>query len=140
MEPLATLTAGTIAQLAFSEFVKSGAGEVAKKSLGGAIDLAKHLRSKIAAKFKGNSQAEVALSEVEEDGNSADLERVIKYLDVEMKKDDAFATELQQVAQQIINYKNQNQDTKLLKQQNINHGRDQNIINQPQGDIRIGGS
>jgi cytochrome c551/c552 len=138
MEPLATLTAGAIAQLAFSEFVKSGAGEVAKKSLGGAIEIAKHLRSKIATRFKGNSQAEAALVEVRRHGNLASLEEVIKYLDVEMKKDKAFATGLQQVAQQIISYQSQN--ASLLRQQNINHGRDQNIINQPQGDIRIGGS
>jgi len=138
MEPLATLTAGAIAQLAFSEFVKSGAGEVAKKSLGGAIEIANHLRSKIAMKFKGNSQAEAALEEVERYRKLDSLEEVIKYLDIEMKKDKAFATELQQVAQQIVNYQSQN--ATLLRQQNINHGRDQNIINQPQGDIRIGGS
>lgn len=138
MEPLATLTSGAIAQLAFNEFIKSGAGEAAKQSLDGALEIAKHLRSRIAMKFKGNSQAEAALNEVEKYGNSASLEEVVRHLDIEMKKDKAFATELQQVAQQIMNYQSQNVTS--LKQQNINHGRYQNIINQPQGDIRIGGS
>lgn len=138
MEPLATLTASAIAQLAFSEFVKSGAGEVAKKSFEGATEIAKQLRSKIATKFKGNSQAEAALVEVERGGDLTSLEEVINYLNIEMKKDKTFATELQQVAKKISSYQSQN--ATLLRQQNINYGRDQNIINQPQGDIRIGGS
>jgi hypothetical protein len=32
MEPTTTLAASTIAGLAFNEFIKSGAGEIAKKS------------------------------------------------------------------------------------------------------------
>jgi hypothetical protein len=138
MEPLTTLTTGAIAQLAFNEFVKSGAGEAAKKSLGVAIEATKHLRSKIIARFRGNSQAKAAISEVEKRRDLDSLEKVVRYLDVEIKKDKVFAAELQQAAQKIMNL--QNQSSTLLKQQNINRGRDQNIINQPQGDIKIGGS
>lgn len=50
MEPL-MVAAGAIAKLAFDEFVKAGAGEAAKKSLGGAIELVKDLRGKIRAKL-----------------------------------------------------------------------------------------
>jgi cytochrome c551/c552 len=138
MEPLATLAAGTVAKLAFDEFVKAGAGEAAKRSVGGAIELVKNLRDKIKAKFAGNDRAEAALAEVEQQGSEAALQKVSKYLDLEMDEDETFATEIRQIAQQIINIQNQN--TTTLNQQNLNYGRDQNIINQPQGDIRIGGS
>lgn len=57
MEPLATLAAGAIAKLAFDEFVKSGAGEAAKRSVSGAVDLVKNLQGKIKAKFAGNERA-----------------------------------------------------------------------------------
>jgi hypothetical protein len=39
----------TILNLAFQEFAKLGAGEVAKKTLDGAISLAKELQDKITA-------------------------------------------------------------------------------------------
>lgn len=138
MEPLATLAAGTIAKLAFDEFVKSGAGEAAKRSVTGAIELVKNLQGKIKARFARNDRAEAALVEVEQQGSEAALQKVSKYLDLEMDEDETFATEIRQMAQQIINIQNQN--TTTLNQQNLNYGRDQNIINQPQGDIRIGGS
>ncbi|MBE9014309.1 hypothetical protein IQ250_29390 [Pseudanabaenaceae cyanobacterium LEGE 13415] len=134
---LTALAASTIAELAFNEIIKAGAGEVAKKSVGGVIDLSNRLRTKIQTRFKDNAQAEAALTEVEQK-NLASLEKVIEHLDVEMQKDSAFASEIRQMAQQIINYQNQTQTA--LKQQNNNYGRDQNIINQPQGNIKIGGS
>jgi hypothetical protein len=56
MEPLA---AGIIAKLVFDEFVKAGAGEAAKRSVGGAVELVKNLRGKIKAKFAGNDRAEI---------------------------------------------------------------------------------
>ena len=55
MEPVTTVTAiaaAKLVELAFNEFVKSGAGEIAKKTVGGAIDLVKNLRDKIKAKFR----------------------------------------------------------------------------------------
>lgn len=51
MEPLITLATGAIAKIAFDEFVKAGAGETAKKSIGGAIELVKSLRDRIRARF-----------------------------------------------------------------------------------------
>jgi hypothetical protein len=53
MEPV-TLAAGTIAKLAFDEAVKAGAGEAAKRAVGGAIALAQALGGKIRERFKGN--------------------------------------------------------------------------------------
>jgi hypothetical protein len=51
MEPGITIAVATIANLAFNEFIKSGAGELAKQSLKGAGDLVKSLRGQIQAKF-----------------------------------------------------------------------------------------
>jgi CHASE3 domain sensor protein len=118
--------------------VKAGAGEVAKKTVGGAVELVKTLRDRIKAKLQGNERATAALAEVERDGSEAALEKVGKYLDLEMDEEQGFADEVRQMAHQIINI--QNQSTTQIGQQNANYGRDQNIINQPQGDIRIGGS
>ncbi|MGG6295142.1 hypothetical protein ACQ4M4_12180 [Leptolyngbya sp. AN02str] len=132
----ATLTAGVIAKLAFNEFMKAGAGEAAKATVAGAVELVKGLRNKIREKFKGNDRATAAIVEVEQ-GNDAALEKVVKYLDLEMDEDPEFRGKLQQAAQKIINIQDQ---STTFNQQNLNYGRDQNIFNQPQGDIRIGGS
>jgi len=137
MDPVTAIAAAEIVKLAFSEFAKAGAGELAKKSVGGAIDLVKNLRDKIKAKFQGNERVEKALAEVEQQGTPAALEKVTKYLDLELDEDEAFATEVRQIAQQIINI--QNESTVNLEQKNINKGRDQFVINQPQGDLKLGG-
>lgn len=136
MEPTTTLVAGTIAGLAFNEFIKSGAGELAKKSVGGAIDLVKNLRDRIQTKFRGNERAETALAEVEKQGTQAALEKVTKYLDIEMMEDEAFATEVRQVAQQIINIQNQNISTRQYN----SYGRDQINVENMQGNQKLGGS
>ncbi|MBW4641079.1 MAG: hypothetical protein KME05_23255 [Gloeocapsa sp. UFS-A4-WI-NPMV-4B04] len=135
MEPAITLAASTIAGLAFNEFIKSGSGELAKKSLGGAINLVKNLRAQIRAKFQGNGRAETALTEVEQQGNQAALEKVTKYLDVEMMEDEAFATQVRQIAQQIINIQNQNISTREYN----NYGRDQFNVENMQGNQKLGG-
>jgi hypothetical protein len=136
MEPVTTITAATIAQLAFNEFIKSSAGEAAKNLTGEALTKANDLRKAIWAKFKGSDRAETALAEVEKAGTTEALDKVTKLLDAEMSFEPEFASQIRQLAQQIINIQN----TTTTNQQNINYGRDQNIINQPQGDIRIGGS
>jgi len=83
-------------------------------------------------------RAIAAITEVEAEGSAAALQKVEKYLDLEMVEDPTFAGELQQTAQQIINIQNQSSTT--LNQQFNNFGRDQITFNQPQGDIHIGGS
>lgn len=131
-----TLTAGAIATLAFQEFVKSGAGELAKKSVGSTIDLVKSLRDKIRAKFQGDSKAEKALSAIEQSGDEAALTKLEVYLDDAMAEDETFAAELRQVAQQIVNIQTQNQSTREYN----NYGRDQFNIESMQGNQRLGGS
>ncbi|MGC8710796.1 MAG: hypothetical protein ACP5RH_00230 [Leptodesmis sp.] len=68
MEPVITLAAGAIAQLAFNEFIKSSAGEAAKKLTGEALTKANELRQLIWAKLRGSDRAETALAEVEKTG------------------------------------------------------------------------
>jgi hypothetical protein len=138
-DPVTTIAVGSILNLAFQEFVKSGAGEVAKKAVGGTIDLAKGLRDKIVAKFKGNTKAEAAIAAVETDGDLAALNKLEVYLDDVMTDDAVFAMELRQVAQQIINIQNKNIDNNRVYNQKA--GRD--IINVEKiegGSNKFGGS
>ena len=135
MEPVATLTAAAIAKLAFDEFIKSGSGELAKKSLSGATELVKKLRDQIQTKFQGNKRAETVLVEVEQQANQAAIEKVTKYLDIEMMEDEAFAIQIRQIAQQIINIQNQNISTREYN----NYGRDQFNIESIHGDQKLGG-
>jgi hypothetical protein len=111
MEPVTTLAAGAIAQLAFNEFIKSGVGEVTKKLTGEALAKANDLRKAIWAKFKGNPRAETALAEVEKQGTTESLEKVTKLLDTEMAFEPQFADDIRQIAQQIINIQNQTAET-----------------------------
>jgi hypothetical protein len=136
MEPITAIAAAEIVKIAFQEFAKSGAGELAKKSVGGAIDLVKNLRDKIKAKFQGNERAEKALAEVEQNGDSTALDKVRKHLDLELDEDEAFATEVRQIAQQIINIQNQNNSSREYN----NYGRDQINIENMQGNQKIGGA
>jgi ElaB/YqjD/DUF883 family membrane-anchored ribosome-binding protein len=132
----ATFTATAIAQLAFNEFVKSGAGELAKKSISGAIDQIKQLRDRIRGKLQGNDRAITALSEVEQQGTEAAIEKAAKYLDLEMTEDPEFATEIQQLAQEITNIQNQTNSSREY----TNYGRDQINIENITGNPKIGGS
>ncbi|AFY92602.1 hypothetical protein [Chamaesiphon minutus] len=50
-EPITTMTASTIATLAFQEFVKSGAGELSKKFTAEAIAKMGQLRSEFVARM-----------------------------------------------------------------------------------------
>jgi hypothetical protein len=134
----ATIAAGAIAKLAFDEFVKAGAGEVAKKTVGGAVELVKALRDRIRAKFQGNERAMAALAEVERDGSEAALEKVGKYLDLEMDEEQGFADEVRQIAHQIINI--QNQSDIQIERQYINQGRDQINIERVDKIERLGGT
>lgn len=100
------LTGAAIAKLAFDEFVKSGAGEVAKKAVGGAIE---QLRSAIKKRFEGNKKAEDAIVKVEKEQSPEALNKLSVYLDDEME-DLQFAQTLQQLAQQVISISKQEQN------------------------------
>ena len=102
------LTGAAIAKLAFDEFVKSGAGEVAKKAVGGAIE---QLRSTIRERFKGkNQKAEDAIVKIEQERSPEALNKLSVYLDDEMD-DPQFKQTLQQLAQQVINIGKQEQNS-----------------------------
>jgi hypothetical protein len=94
------ITASAIATLAFQEFIKSGAGELAKKFTGEAIAKMGQLRSLIWDKLRGNSDAETALTNVE-NGQETDLADVGTYLKAVMNRDQEFAGQVQAIAQEI---------------------------------------
>lgn len=139
IDPVTTIAAGAILNLAFEEFAKSGAEEVAKKTVEGSIALAKKLRDQITARFKGNAKAEAAIATVENDNSPAALNRLEVYLDDAMSDDPVFAGELRQVAQQIINIQNQN--TEGDRTYNQKAGRDIfNVEKIEGGSNKFGGS
>jgi len=124
------ITGAAIAKLAFDEFVKSGAGEVAKQAIGGAIE---PLRAIIKKRFAGNQKAESAIAKIETEGSPEALNKLSVYLDDEME-DAKFAETLQQLANQITNVQNS------AERQYNNYGRDQITIENITGNPRIGGS
>jgi hypothetical protein len=117
--------------IASAELVKSGAGELGKTSMSGLVKLGRHLFDLIRAKFKGDVRAEVFLQELETEGSEPILmKKVTKILEDEMSKDREFAAEIQQIAQQIVNFTGQeNTNVNFGRDQNINYGDDQNITN-----------
>jgi hypothetical protein len=95
-----TFTASAITQLAFQEFLKTSAGEFAKKFSAGAIAKMSDLRQAIWQRLRGkNATAEAALVEAES-GNEQAIEIVATFLGVEML-DAEFARQLQGLAQEI---------------------------------------
>jgi hypothetical protein len=94
------ITASAIATLAFQEFIKSGAGELAKKFTGEAITKIGQLRQMIWNKLRGNPDAETALNNVEQ-GKDEDLADIGTYLKTVMGKDAEFASQVQLIAQEI---------------------------------------
>jgi hypothetical protein len=97
MEPVTTLTATAIANLAFQEFIKSGAGELAKKFTAEAIakmgDLRKLLWERLRRK---HAIAETALQQAET-GDRDSIDTVGTLLGVEML-DPTFAAEVRAIA------------------------------------------
>jgi len=99
-DPL-TLTAGAIISLAFQEFIKSGAGELAKHFTGEAIAKMGELRQKIWHRLRGkHPMAEDTLLAKAETGDPAAIDTLGTLLGVEML-DPSFASELQAIAQEI---------------------------------------
>jgi hypothetical protein len=95
-----TLTASAIATLAFQEFIKSGAGELAKKFTGEAIAKMGDLRKLLWARLRGKHVvAEDALQKAEA-GDKTAIDTVGTLLGVEML-DPTFAAEVQAIAQEI---------------------------------------
>ena len=135
-DPVTAIAAGTILNLAFHEFVKSGAGEMAKKTLSGVLNLAGDLRARITSRFQGNVKAEAAIQAITSSGDMAALNKLEVYLNDVMTDDSGFASDLRQVAQQIINIQN----TYTSNREYENYGRDQINIEKIEGNPKIGGS
>ena len=132
-------TGAVLAKLAFDEFVKAGAGEVAKQSVGSAIELVKNLRGKIQAKFRGDERAQKAIQAVEQEGSQPALTKLGVYLEDAMEEDESFANEIRQVAQQLINIQNQTSQGNRIYNQTV--GRDVFNIDRVEGDSnKFGGS
>lgn len=100
-DPITTLTAAVIVNLAFKKFVESGVGKLAEKFTEAAITKMDELRRKIWKRLRGRSQkVDDALKNVEQ-GDSASLSTIAKNLDVVMDEDPDFAAEVQAIAQEI---------------------------------------
>jgi hypothetical protein len=96
-----TLTAGTIATLAFQKFIEAGAGELAKKFTEAAIAKMDDLRKKVVEKLRGKSaRIDEALVKAEQ-GDRTALDTIAKNLDVLMDEHPNFAAELMVMAGEI---------------------------------------
>jgi hypothetical protein len=95
-DPISTMTASTIATLAFQEFIKSGAGELAKKFTGEAIAKMGQLRELIWNRLTGkHPAADVALEQAKA-GEQAGIDTIATLLGVEML-DEAFAGQVKSI-------------------------------------------
>jgi hypothetical protein len=99
-DPITVLTVNAIASLAFQEFIKSGAGELAKRFTAGAISKMKDLRGLIQQKLQGNPDAVVAMEQAQ-NGEEDEISGVATYLRAEMNKDPDFAAQVQMIVQEI---------------------------------------
>jgi hypothetical protein len=99
-DPVTIFTASAIADLAFREFIKSGAGEVAKKFSTEAIAKMNELRKIIVHKLQGkDAKLDLALTSAEK-GDVKAIATVGEHLESAMQ-DEAFAQAVQSLAQQI---------------------------------------
>jgi hypothetical protein len=99
-DPIITLTASAIATLAFQEFIKSGAGELAKKFTAETIAKMRQLRELVWNRLtRKHSIAEEALAKASA-GEQEGIDTVATLLGVEML-DKEFAGQVQTVAQEI---------------------------------------
>ena len=108
------VTTAVIVGLAVSKFTEGAAGEAGKK-------LVTQLWDTIANRFKGRKKAEAAIAQIETSSGQAPQAEadLVRVLDAELVEDDAFAAQVQQLAQQIVNLQqNNNQKSVTLSQTN----------------------
>jgi hypothetical protein len=111
-DPIVAVAATKILELAFNEFIKTSAGETAKKLTGEALVKAGELRQKVVSWFqkKQDVKAEKAIKLIQEQGSLEALNKLTTYLDDEIEIERAFSHDLQQLARQIINIQNSNHE------------------------------
>jgi hypothetical protein len=116
-DPISTMTASAIATLAFQEFIKSGAGELAKKFTGEAIAKMEQLRELIWSRLTGKHPAADLAFEQAQSGKQEGIETIATLLGVEMLDQD-FAEQVQVIANEITLI--QIEDNSTMRQ--INYG------------------
>jgi hypothetical protein len=99
-DPVTAMTAGAIATLAFQEFVKSGAGELAKRFTGEAIAKMGRLRELIWGRLAGKHPAADEAIEKAKAGEQEGIDVVAALLGVELL-DKEFAGQVQAIAKEI---------------------------------------
>jgi hypothetical protein len=100
-EPVIALTASAIASLAFQEFVKSGAGDLAKRFTGEAIAKMRRLRELIWDRLAGKHPAADEAIEKAKAGEQEGIDNVAAFLGSELLIDKEFAGQVQAIAQEI---------------------------------------
>jgi predicted secreted Zn-dependent protease len=125
------ITTALIVGLAAQKFAEGAAGKAAEK-------LVERLWEAIATRFKGRKKTEENLAAIaaSKGQDAGAIEAVTTVLAGEFVEDEELKADLEGLAQQIIQIQQQNQ----MQQQNTNYGRDQIIINQPTGNLKIGGA
>jgi hypothetical protein len=119
MEPV-TLTAATIATLAFTKSLEGSVGKLSEKFTETAIAKMDQLRQLIWNKLRGNPRAETALAAIEQ-GSKPDLDRLAVYLQDEMQDDPQFAADVRAIAQEI--HAGKLQDNSTMTQINQDNAR-----------------
>ena len=123
MTDLVSLTAGTIATLAFQKFIEAGAGELAKKYTTDAIAKMESLLKRILTKLRGKPRIEEVKSSLEQTQKITpeQINQIAAYLQVAMDEDPQFASEIQLMAQQIN--AGRIQDNSSMEQNNYDDAR-----------------
>lgn len=128
MEPITT---AIIVGLAAQKFAEGAAGKSAEK-------LVERLWDTIVSRFSGRKKTEENLATIAaaKGQDAGAIGKVATVLDGEFVEDEDFAASLKELAQQIVTIQHQSQS----QQNNNNYGRDQIVINQPTGNLKVGGS
>jgi hypothetical protein len=122
------MTTALIVGLAAQKFAEGAAGKAAEK-------LVERLWESIVDRFKGRPKVEAAIGQIAATQDKGAIEKLGKVLDGEFVEDEGFEASLKDLAQQIIQIQSQSQ----TQQTNTNYGRDQFVINNPSGDMKLGG-
>ena len=84
------------------KFIESIVGKLGEKTLEAGLGKAGELKRKIVEKLQGNGKAAGAIAAAEA-GDPEALKTIAAHLQLEMADDEAFATKIKQIAEQIIN-------------------------------------
>lgn len=125
------ITTALIVGLAAQKFAEGAAGKSAEK-------LVEKLWDTIVSRFSGRKKTEENLATIAaaKGQDAGAIGKVATVLDGEFVEDEDFAASLKELAQQIVTIQHQSQS----QQNNNNYGRDQIVINQPTGNLKVGGS